>query len=384
MKKLILFILPIMILFSCKDDNKASFTISGTIKDGNSKQLVLNKFTSNKTIKLDTVTIDEAGKFSFSGNTAAPELFSVELMGEEQSQILLIADSMENIIINGDVNDFRTSYTISGSENSELLKKMYDDLDIAYEKIDALNKEYITKKENSDIDSLNAAISAKYQLLLDEHKKIATDFIEKNIESPAVLMGLYQSMGPRQQVFSLEQDRDLFEKVNESLSAKFPKSGFVKGLSDLLEKNPPVVGKPKIGTVAPEISEVNPNGEKVALSSLRGNYVLLDFWASWCRPCRAENPNVVKNYKKYKSKGFTIYQVSLDKAKEEWVAAIKKDDLGDWTHVSDLQYWQAAPAAKYGVRSIPSNFLLNPEGKIIATDLRGPYLGQKLSEIYGF
>ncbi|NPA45323.1 MAG: TlpA family protein disulfide reductase, partial [Chlorobi bacterium] len=276
------------------------------------------------------------------------------------------------------------SDTVSGSKNSELLKEMYNDLDATYEKIDSLNKVYISKKDNCDIDSLNAAISQEYQTIVENHKKGAIDFIEKNIESPSVIMGLYQSMGPRQQVFSLEEDRDLFEKVSKTLSEKYPKSGFVKGLSDLLEKNPPVVGKPKIGTVAPEISEVNPDGKKIALSSLRGNYVLLDFWASWCRPCRAENPNVVKNYKKYKSKGFTVYQVSLDKSKEEWLAAIKKDGLGDWTHVSDLQYWQSAPAAKYGVRSIPSNFLLNPEGKIIATDLRGPYLGQKLSEIYGF
>lgn len=383
MKKLILFILPVMIFFSCKNSEKSSFSVSGTIQNANGKQLILNKFTADKTLKLDTVDIDSIGKYTISGNTAAPELFSLELAGEK-AQILFIADSLENVIIDADAKDFRTKYTISGSKNSELLKEMYDDLDLTYLKIDSLNQVYLSKKETADLDSLNSAVSAQYQSILEKHKKSAIAFIEKNIESPAVLMALYQSMGPKQQVFSLEEDRDLFEKVNESLSKKYPKSGFVKGLSDLLEKNPPVVGKPKVGTTAPEISEVNPDGEKVSLSSLRGNYVLLDFWASWCRPCRGENPNVVKNYKKYKSKGFTIYQVSLDQKKEDWVNAIKKDDLGDWTHVSDLQYWQAAPAKKYGIRSIPSNFLLNPEGKIIAVDLRGPYLGQKLAEIYGF
>lgn len=383
MKKLILFILPALFFFSCKNSQDASFSVSGTIKNANGKQIILNKFTSDKTLKLDTVEIDTTGKFTISGNTSAPELFSLELAGDK-GQILFIADSLDNLTIDADAKNFRTDYKISGSKDSELLKEMYDNLDITYLKIDSLNQIYLSKKENSDLDSLNTAISAQYQKIVEKHKSNAIKFIENNIGSPSVLMALYQSMGPKQQVFSLEEDRDIFEKVNESLSKKYPKSGFVKGLSDLLEKNPPVVGKPKIGTLAPEISEVNPDGKKITLSSLRGNYVLLDFWASWCRPCRGENPNVVKTFKKYKSKGFTVYQVSLDQKKEDWIKAIEKDGLEEWTHVSDLQYWQAAPAKRYGIRSIPSNFLLNPEGKIIAVDLRGPYLGQKLQEIYGF
>jgi len=383
MKKLILFILPVMIFFSCKNTEKTNFSVSGTVENANGKQLILNQFTSKATIALDTVVISEKGEFNFKSSIAEPELYSIQLDGE-QAHILFIADSLENITINANDSNFRSEYIITGSVHSALLKEMYDDLDITFTKLDSLNQIYLAKKETADIDSLTAAITSQYQIVVAAHKEKATKFIEKNIESPAVIMGLYQSMGPRQQVFSLEEDRKLFEKVNKHLSERYPKSGFVKGLSEMLAKNPPVVGKPKVGTIAPDILQANPKGKKIALSSLRGNYVLLDFWAAWCRPCRAENPNVVKNYNKYKVKGFTIYQVSLDKNKEDWEKAIETDALGNWTHVSDLQYWQSAAAQKYGVRSIPSNFLINPEGKIIAKDLRGPYLGQKLSEIYGF
>ncbi|MBI1286664.1 MAG: redoxin domain-containing protein [Flavobacteriales bacterium] len=137
-----------------------------------------------------------------------------------------------------------------------------------------------------------------------------------------------------------------------------------------------------IGDIAPELKFKNPDGKEISLSSLRGKVVLVDFWASWCRPCRIENPNVVNAYEKFNHKGFEIYGVSLDKNKEAWVNAIQQDGL-DWTNVSDLGGWNSAGAATYGVNSIPGNFLLDEEGVIIARNLRGANLHAELQKLLG-
>jgi len=143
----------------------------------------------------------------------------------------------------------------------------------------------------------------------------------------------------------------------------------------------------QIGQRAPELVYDSPAGEKISLSSLRGKMVLIDFWAAWCSPCRHENPNLVKTYKRFKDKefengsGFTIYGVSLDRNKEDWVAAIEQDGLVWESHVSDLKYWKSVPAAQYGVMAIPANFLIDGDGIILAKNLRGEFLDNKLKEL---
>ena len=136
-----------------------------------------------------------------------------------------------------------------------------------------------------------------------------------------------------------------------------------------------------IGEIAPDIRLPNPDGEMVSLSSLRGNYVLVDFWAKWCRPCRMENPNVVRMYNKFNDRGFEVFGVSLDRNRQDWLQAIEQDGL-NWTQVSDLKYWQSDAAKLYNISAIPFALLLDPEGRIIGKNLRGKQLENKLEEIF--
>ena len=203
------------------------------------------------------------------------------------------------------------------------------------------------------------------------------------------LVALYQQVAPNVYVLNPSNDLKYFIKVDSALSILYPEyepvTSLHKQVAELVtnvkgeEASDPASGENR---VAPEISLPTPEGDTIKLSSTRGSVVLLDFWASWCAPCRMENPNLVKAYNTYHNKGFQIYQVSLDKTKEAWIKGINDDKLGKWIHVSDIKYWNSIVVPIYNIEAIPANFLLDKDGKIIASNLRGELLQIKLAELF--
>ena len=224
-----------------------------------------------------------------------------------------------------------------------------------------------------DQDSVGQILTKKFKDVESQRM----DFLKSEMLKQNSLAGLIYLND-----IDMKKNMDFYGKYLPALLKKYPKNIFVKSVYNQYqsEKNKVYLGP---GVQAPEIDLPTPEGSNFKLSSLKGKVVLIDFWASWCGPCRRENPHVVEVYKKYHDKGFDVLGVSLDKDKENWVKAIKSDGLV-WHQVSDLKYWQSAAGRKYGVGSIPHTVLVDREGKIIQIGLRGATLDAKLKEIFGF
>ncbi|MBC9931354.1 TlpA family protein disulfide reductase [Chitinophaga qingshengii] len=287
--------------------------------------------------------------------------------------------------LEGDVNNLE-AMKVTGSEATSELQQFLQDI----------SKQSIAlTEEMRKVDSLHGAKvpDSVFQPQLAAIQKKEKDFEQSFFDVAE------KTKNPANAVFAISQVRNPEEiiahkQVIAGLTTRFPKNTLVKSMTDkiaeLEKSNQTGAGDAaggeepsaavKVGQEAPDFSLPDPNGKTISLKSLRGKYVLLDFWASWCGPCRQENPNVVRAFQQFKGKNFTILGVSLDKTKDQWLAAIAKDGL-TWNHVSDLKFWDSSVVPLYGINAIPTNFLLDPQGKVIATDLRGDDLIAKLQQV---
>ncbi len=386
MKKL-LFVLVVLIGITACNSNKKGFEISGNIKNSVGEMLVLKEMRTNSLETVDSVEISELGEFSISADLEIPNFYILEK--DPNNYITLIINPGEKVKINADGASMMTDYDIKGSKDSELLKDYTSKLLSIIEELGNLSQTYRDSVQSPNISAIMQELDRKSEELGNEMRDFTISFIEDNPESLASLMALYQQLAPRQYILDPMTDIEYYEKVDESLYSLYPESEPVITLhshvTDLKERIKVEEARNSAvtpGTVPPDIALPTPDGDTIRLSSTKGKVVLLDFWAAWCSPCRQENPNLVTNYNKYKDKGFDIFQVSLDKDMESWVKGIKDDGLGAWNHVSDLKYWQSSVVPVYNIQGIPANFLLDREGKVIATNLRGRDLGAKLEEVF--
>lgn len=299
----------------------------------------------------DKSTLDSAKGHWFSGNAKfnlpVNEPYYYQVGTSKSNGIPLILNGGESVCIKANSPLFKT-YEIEGSPDSKLVK------------------EYFAVKNNPKVTS-------------DSLANYAEGFIKENNSS----LALFVALG------DVKNQKESFTIAEKGIGEAYPNSAYHNLLKKYIkaydEKNGNVkTGPARMGEVAPELDFPNPDGKIITLESLRNKYVLVDFWASWCGPCRRENPTVVRLYNKYKDNGFDVYSVSLDNNKDRWVAAIEKDGLIWPNHVSDLKQWRSEAVKKYGFGGIPYTVLLDKEGKIIATKLRGAQLESKLKELFGF
>ncbi len=273
--------------------------------------------------------------------------------------------------LNAIAKDSIKNTTLNSSINNDYIQ--YNNYTLPFDKqLFALNQEFqLLSEEQKNNESYISSLQEKYSNITEQRKIIIAQFIK---DFPTSFVSLYMLNA---ELGGYNLNYEIAHPLFNNLSDNLKKTSLGKYFAIELDK-----GKyTSIGSMAPDFTEKSPEGKDIKLSDFKGKYVLLDFWASWCGPCRQENPSVVNAYQKYKDKNFTVLGVSLDKAKAPWVKAIADDKLA-WQHVSDLNYFNGKVANLYHIESIPQNFLINPEGKIVAKNLRGIALELKLKEIF--
>lgn len=366
MRKLALILLvSISALAACTD--KSKFTINGSFKNADVKNKVyLYGMASNTMVLLDSTNLSANGEFKFVNTKPEADFFRVNYLTNEY---IVIAKNGDQVKITADVNDKNQHYDIEGAEEADKLKEL-NELKIKHQsKISEVSKEFEEKvaANPEQRDAILQQLSPIYTSTLNELNQAIIKFAMENTKSLVSFyaISLVNPVGNEKALVAYA------DKVDPALKQHAAVKNFVEKVGRLKAV--------QVGQIAPDFTIQSIDGKPVKLSDYRGKFVLLDFWASWCGPCRAENPNVVSAYQTYSKRNFTVLGISLDKDKAAWAQAVKQDRL-TWQQAGELKDFEGETVKLYQVEAIPSSFLIDPQGKIIARDLRGEELNAFLNK----
>ena len=384
MKRYLIFLLPLLVAGGCQSKN--TFTINGVISKTENKTVYLNRVNVNTLVLIDSSKIRGNGRFSFRIMATEPDFYQLGYSDKDFITILAEPGEKIELVFTGD--NLSRDYAVEGSEGSEMVRMLDTRLARTKSKLDSLSKAYKAASGEPGFDEKGPLIENEYNEVLKEIRKKNIEFIITNIKSMASIKALYQRIDDNAYVLYDPRDLQYMKIVSDSLGHYYPNSKNVKALAEDVKREMNQMYSRQLQNLAinspeikldPDLNDIN--GNRIALSSLRGKVVLLTFWSVESKECIGENLQLKDIYKAYKSKGFEIYQISIDEDEEKWKAEVRFDEL-PWINTREDDPSNPRNAMLYNVKAVPANYLYDRDGTIVGSNLHGRSLQIKLNQLF--